>query len=320
MKKIMYSSFLLLAFFGIPVFADTSGCAYDDGTMAGVGNIAIEGSICKADGTRKYLEISYITPDAYSRYQKWLLLGDKNNYKKAIEYILKAKKEYNGKEIKSDEKNGLINILLDLSYYYIKDAQYQNALVTANKILRMNVDYRPQSKSIALNNKWAALDNLGDPKKGQWYYQKALDLDYGFETASSNLTYANEVMEAVKWMHENNLTKFTDGKSFSIYDPIKKQHAEKYLVDFTKIILKNTSPKKIFIGKYNSKSELSNEAAVVGIMKLFVAIQEDYYATAQEKGRLMSLDADNYLNKDEKISRGDFAIILYRIANYYANK
>jgi hypothetical protein len=41
-------------------------------------------------------------------------------------------------------------------------------------------------------------------------------------------------------------------------------------------------------------------------------VQADYYSKAQENYLLEHLDADNYLNKDESINRGDAGILLYR--------
>jgi hypothetical protein len=64
-------------------------------------------------------------------------MGDKNNYAKAIQYILVAEKEYDGVAATGSDKNGLINILLDLSYYYIKNKNYEQALSVANKILKL---------------------------------------------------------------------------------------------------------------------------------------------------------------------------------------
>jgi len=41
-------------------------------------------------------------------------------------------------------------------------------------------------------------------------------------------------------------------------------------------------------------------------------VQKDYYSKAQEKYLLDKLDADDYLDKDEYITRRDAAILLYR--------
>lgn len=314
---------------------------YDNGNSAVVGEVALDWGICEADGTRKALEVTYTTSAADMWYQKGLMMWEKNNYGQAIKYILEAKKAYDGVVVTGSDKNGLINILLDLSYYYIKAKQYQSALIMANKVLRLWVDYRPQSKSIALNNKGAALDSLGKITTGKGYYENALDLDYSFDTANSNLDYTNELIEAVARMNQYQMTAITDVDHFSPYDNIKKQHATKYLFDLATKIFKKTVDEKI-ICKFsdlnkadtNTKSviihacqlgltaetkwrfapnaNMTNEEFVTELGKIIYGTQKEYYSKAQEEWLLENLDADDYLKKDDFINRWDAAVLLYR--------
>jgi tetratricopeptide (TPR) repeat protein len=171
-------------------------------------------------------------------------MGDKNNYAKAIEYILLAQKEYDGVELTGSDKNGLVNILLDLSYYYIKNTQYQEALNTSNKILKLGVEYRPSSKSIALNNKGAALDSLGKMNQGKGYYEQALAIDYELAVANDNLDYVNQLSYALDRMYSNAMTVVDTIDDFNAYDDLQRQHAAKYLSILAKKIFKKVPNKK----------------------------------------------------------------------------
>ena len=321
--------------------ADSTACIYDNGNYAEINEVAMDGSICQADGTWTELEVTYPTSEADNQYQKGLMMGEKNNYAKAIEYILKAQKEYDGGVITGSDKNGLINILLDLSYYYIKNKQYEEALVTADKVLKIWVDHRPDSKSIALNNKGAALDSLWKMNKGKEYYQQALDIDYDFDTANDNLDYVNQLIYAVDRMYADKMTSINDVDKFFAYDNLQKQHAAKYLADFAKKILKKVPNKKLNCkfydlgkteknlkssiveacqlgllswvkGKFSPTAKITNAEFITAIGKLIYGEQKDYYSKAQEEYIFDKLDGDDYLNKDDAISRGDAAILLYR--------
>ena len=279
-------------------------------------------------------------------------MGDKNNYAKAIQYILRAENEYSGTGTPTirggSDKNGLINILLDLSYYYIKSEQYEEALRAANKVLRLWVDHRPQSKSIALNNKGAALDSMDSHSRAQEYYEQALDINYDFDTANDNLDYLNQLSYALDRMYTIKITSIQKMESFYPYQNLQKQYAAKYLSDFAKKILKKVpdfSPAKL--GKkipcsfhdlkkadkkmltsikeacqlglltgtkwnFSPTTNITNEEFVTAIGKLIYGVQKDYYSKAQEKYLLDKLDADDYLDKDEYITRRDAAILLYR--------
>lgn len=345
MKKFLmvFSTFVLCAFYFVlsTARADSTGCIYNNGNTAELNEVALDGSICQADGTWKNLEVTYPTSDADNLYNKGLSIGEKNNYAKAIEYILQAQKEYDGAAITGSDKNGLVNILLDLSYYYIKNEQYEEALRTANKVLKLWLDYRPDSKSIALNNKWAALDSLGSHTKGKGYYEQALDINYEFDTANDNLDYVNQLSYALDRMRENKITSIQTMEKFYPYDDMEKQYAAKYLTDFAKKIQKKTPNKKLnckfydlkkteknlktFIveacqlgllswvkGKFSPTAKITNEEFVTAIAKLIYGGQKDPYTKAQEELILDKLTGDDYLKKDDAISRGDAAILLYR--------
>jgi hypothetical protein len=43
---------------------------YDNGNYAAINEVALDGSICQVDGTRKELEVTYPTSDADNWYQK----------------------------------------------------------------------------------------------------------------------------------------------------------------------------------------------------------------------------------------------------------
>jgi hypothetical protein len=64
--------------------------------------------------------------------------------------------------------------------------------------------------------------------------------------------------------------------------------------------------------KFSPTTNITNEEFVNAIWKLIYGIQKDYYSKAQEEFILDKLDADDYLKKDDAISRGDAAILLYR--------
>jgi len=341
MKYFFIGIYIVWLMASIPVSAQVTWCAYENWDFAEIREIAIDGSICQNDGTWQSLEVTYPTSETDSRYQKWLLMGEKNNYARAIRYLLKAEKSYDEFAITGSDKNGLVNILLDLSYYYIKNKNYEEALAISNKILVQWIDYRPQSKSIALNNKWAALDNLGKLNQGKSYYEKALDVDYSFETANDNLDYINQLMYAVDWMYGKQITSINNIDKFYAYDDLQKQHAAKYLADFATKILKKVPNKKLtckFIDlkkteknlrtsimqvcqlgllggtkwKFSPTAKITNAEFITAIGKLIYGTQKEYYTKAQEEYIFDNLAGDDYLNKDDSISRGDAAILLFR--------
>ena len=75
--------------------------------------------------------------------------------------------------------------------------------------------------------------------------QQALDVDYDFDIANSNLNYANELISALAWMQDNKMTAIPNVDKFYPYDNLEKQYAAKYLADFAKKIIKKNPNKKV---------------------------------------------------------------------------